>query len=131
MFIDASALLAMMTDEDEARRFAIRMQASTARMISPLEVAEATIGIASLLGLTMDEASAAVRTFLQLANIQLLAVPPRAAFLAAEAFGTYGEGRHPANLSLAQCMTYACARYYRQPLLCRVEAFALTDIDRA
>jgi ribonuclease VapC len=131
MFIDASALIAMMTDEDEARRLAVRMQASTTRMISPQEVAETAIGITAILGLAIEEASTAVRTFLQLANIQLLAVPPRAAFLAAEAFAAYGEGRHPANLSLAQCMTYACARYYRQPLLCRAEAFALTDIERA
>ncbi len=131
MFIDASALAAMMTDEDEARRLAVRMQGSTVRMSSPIAVAEASLAVAAVLGLDVADASGAVKTFLQLANIQLLAVPPRAAFVAAEAYGNYGEGHHPAGLGLSHCMAYACARYYRQPLLSRVAGFALTDIELA
>jgi ribonuclease VapC len=130
MFIDASALVAMLTDEEETRRFAKRMQGSVTRMTSPLEVAEAAIGVAEALGMTIAEAVKALRAFLQLANIQHLAVPPRAAMLAAEAFETYGGRRHAAALSLAQCMTYACARYYRQPLLSHIEGFAATDVER-
>jgi ribonuclease VapC len=129
MFIDASALVAMMTDEDEARRLAAYVQKSTVRMTSPLSVAETVIGVSSILGMAIADAGFAVKTFLQLANIQLLAVPPRAAFLAAEVYERFGKGRHPADLSLDHCMTYACSRYYRQPLLSRIGGFAETDID--
>lgn len=131
MFIDASVLSAMMTDEEEARAFAIRMQLATARMTSPLAAAQAAIEISAVLGLSPSEAGEAVRAFLQIMNIQLLAVPPRAAFLAAEAYEHYGQGGHAAHLSLDDCMTYACARYYRQPLLSKSDRFSRTDIEVA
>ncbi|WP_412064244.1 type II toxin-antitoxin system VapC family toxin [Rhizobium sp. SYY.PMSO] len=131
MFIDVSVLSAMMTDEEEARVFAIRMQPATARMTSPLAAAHAAIQVSAVLGLSPTEASEAVRTFLQLMNIQLLAVPPRAAILATEAYERYGQGDHSARLSLDDCMTYACARYYRQPLLSKSDRFNRTDIELA
>ncbi|MDK4706034.1 type II toxin-antitoxin system VapC family toxin [Rhizobium sp. CNPSo 4062] len=131
MFIDASVLSAMMTDEEEARAFAIRMQPATARMTSPLVAANAAILVSDILGLSPIEAGEAVRTFLQLMNIQPLAVPPRAAILATEAYERYGQGGHTARLSLDDCMTYACARYYRQPLLSKSDPFKQTDIELA
>lgn len=129
MFIDASALTAMMTDEDEARRLASKMQGMTVRMTSPMVVTQAIIAVGGALGLPIAEAEKAMRAFLQLANIQLLAIPPRAGFAAATAYESFGQGRHPANLDREQCMTYACAQYYRQPLLSALDAFALTDIE--
>ena len=131
MFIDASVLSAMMTDEEEARAFAIRMQLATARMTSPLAAAQAAIEISAVLGLSPSEAGEAVHAFLQIMNIQLLAVPPRAAFLAAEAYEHHGQGGHAGHLSLDDCMTYACARYYRQPLLSKSDRFSRTDIEVA
>ena len=131
MFIDASVLSAMMTNEEEARAFAIRMQPATARMTSPLVAANAAILVSDAVGLSPTEAGEAVRTFLQLMNVQLLAVPPRAATLATEAYERYGQGDHMARLSLDDCMTYACARYYRQPLLSKSDRFKQTDIELA
>ncbi|MEF0940319.1 type II toxin-antitoxin system VapC family toxin [Rhizobium sp. BR 362] len=131
MFIDASVLSAMMTDEEEARAFAIRMQPATARMTSPLAAANAAILVSAALGLSPTGAGEAVRTFLQLMNIQMFAVPPRAAVLATEAYERFGQNDHPARLSLDDCMTYACARYYRQPLLSKSDRFGHTDIDMA
>jgi len=131
MFIDASVLSAMMTDEEEARALAIRMQPATARMTSPLAAARAAIEISTILGLSPTESAEAVRAFLQLMNIQILAVPPRVAFLAAEAYERYGEGDRAGRLSLDDCMTYACAHYYRQPLLSKSGRFNQTDIEMA
>ena len=45
MFIDASALTAMLTHEDEARELLARVQQSTTRLTSPLAVWEAAIAI--------------------------------------------------------------------------------------
>ena len=131
MFIDASVLSAMMTDEEEARAFAIRMQPATVRMTSPLAAAQAAIEISTILGLSPTESAEAVRAFLQLMNIQLLAVPPRAAILAVEAYERYGQGSHASGLSHDDCMTYACTRYYRQPLLSKSDRLNQTDIELA
>ena len=131
MFVDATVIAAMMTDEAEARAFAIRMQASTVRLTSPMAVADAATEVASVLGLPLGDIAEAAKAFLQLMNIQLVAVPPRAVFLALEAQATFGIGVHSASLNPEQCMTYACARYYRQPLLFRNGGFAGTDIEIA
>jgi ribonuclease VapC len=131
MLIVASVITAMMTDESEARSFARRMQGSTVRVTSPMAVAKAAISVSSILGMPMTEVETAVKTFLQIMNIQLLAIPPRAAFLAADAHERFGIGRHPAGLDLEDCMTYACARYYRQPLLFSGGGLGETDIEVA
>jgi len=129
MFVDRSVMLAMMTDEAAAREFARRMQASTVRLTSPIAVARTTIELVAQLGLSLSEAGEAVKAFLQLMNIQSVAVPPRAAFLALEARAAFGDAA--AKLDLDDCMTYACARYYRQPLLFAGNGFSATDIEIA
>jgi ribonuclease VapC len=129
MLVDASVIAAMMTDENEAQSFARRMQGSSVRMTSPMAVAKAAISVSAILGMQMSEVEAAIKAFLQIMNVQLLAVPPRAAFLAAEAHERFGKGRHPAGLNFDDCMTYACARYYRQPLLVSGGSLGETDIE--
>ena len=129
MFVDTSVMLAMMTDETAAREFSRRMQASSVRLTSPIAVAQTVIGLTARLGLPLGEATDAVKTYLQLMNIQSVAVPPRAAFLAMEARAAFGDA--PAGLDLDDCLTYAWARYYRQPLLFSGGGFAATDIEIA
>ena len=48
---------------------------------------------------------------------------------AGSAFLRFGKGRHPAGLTLGDCMTYATARLTGEPLLCVGGDFALTDLD--
>ncbi len=129
MFIDGSVLLAMMTDEEAAREFARRLQASTVRLTSPMAVARTTLALATEMAMPVSDASEAVATFMQLMNIQSVAVPPRAASLAVDAYSTFGKGG--GGLSLDDCLTYACAKYYRQPLLFSGNGFAATDIEAA
>lgn len=127
MFVDRTVMLAMMTDETAARVFARRMQASTVRLTSPMAVAWTAMALSARLGLPLLEAGEAMKTFLQLMNIQSVAVPPRAAFLALEAQAAFVT----AALDPDDGMTYACARYYRQPLLFTGGGFAGTDIEIA
>ncbi len=46
MFIDASALIALLTEEHEARELLARLQQSRSRLTSPLAIWEAAIGVA-------------------------------------------------------------------------------------
>jgi ribonuclease VapC len=131
MFLDASAIVAMMTDEDDARTLAARMQSSNNRTTSPSAVWETAINVARILGIEIAEATSAVQAFLAAMTIVLVPIPPEAAFLAIEAFDRYGKKRHPANLNFGDCFAYACARHYRLPLLYKGNDFSRTDIEAA
>jgi ribonuclease VapC len=131
MFIDASALVSMLTDAEEGDQLAARMQSTKTRMTSPIAVWEATVSIARILGLNVDDTRASVEAFLDAQNIQNIAVPPKAGSLAIDAYNTYGKGRHAAQLNFGDCMAYACAKYYRKPLLFKGNHFVETDIQSA
>jgi ribonuclease VapC len=109
MFIDASALTALLTEEDEAREFLARLQQTKTPLTSPLAVWEAAIAVARVLDLSIPEATEAVEDYLALIEIEVVAVPPATARIALEAFDRYGKGRHPARLNFGDCFAYACA----------------------
>ena len=66
MFIDASALTALLTDEDEARELLARLQQTGTRLTSPLAVWEAVIAVARVLDLSISAAAEAVESYLAL-----------------------------------------------------------------
>lgn len=133
MFVDASALVAMMTDETDAATLANRLAASGGKPItSPIAVFETTAAIARVLALDVDVAQDAVARFLDLMGINVLSIPASAGSIALDAFARYGKGRgHPAQLNMGDCFAYGCARYYRQPLLFKGDDFSKTDIAAA
>lgn len=131
MFIDASALCAMLTDENDARELLARLQGTNVRLTSPLAVWETVISVARILDLPLDEARQAVEEYLTLMEIAVVAVPLEAAAIAIDAFGRYGKGRHPAALNFGDCFAYACARLNREPLLFKGGDFPQTDIEAA
>lgn len=131
MFIDASALTAMLTSEDDARELLARVQRTNTRMTSPLASWEAAVAVARILGLPLADAGQAVDDYLKLIGIEVVAVPPQATAIALDAFERYGKGRHPARLNFGDCFAYACARLYGQPLMYKGADFPLTDIEAA
>jgi ribonuclease VapC len=131
MFVDASAIVAMMTDEDGAAALASRLETSAARLTSAIAVFEATAAVARVLAIPVKEAGRAVVEFLELLRIETVTLPPEIAPLAIDAFARFGKGqRHAAQLNMGDCFAYACARYYEQPLLFTGADFAATDIGR-
>jgi len=131
MFVDASALTAIIADEPEASRFIAKIESGTAMVTSPLAVWETTIAVTRVFALPVKEAEAAVGRYLERAGIQIMGIPRDVTSLALEAFDRFGKGRHPARLNMGDCFAYACARHYRQPLLYKGNDFALTDIETA
>jgi ribonuclease VapC len=131
MFIDASALTALLTDEDEARELLARLQQTGTRLTSPLAVWEAAIAVARVLDLPIAAAAEAVESYLALMEIAIVAVPPETARMALDAFDRYGKGRHPARLNFGDCFAYACARHLGQPLMFKGADFPQTDIEAA
>lgn len=131
MFIDASALTALLTDEDEARELLARLQQTGARLTSPLAVWETTVAVARVLNLSIGVAAEAVESYLALMEIAVVAVPPETARIALDAFDRFGKGRHPASLNFGDCFAYACARHLGQALMFKGGDFPQTDIEAA
>ncbi len=128
MFVDASALTAILVGEDEADDLLARLKQAPRRMISPLAVWETTVAVARRLDLPLFEARTAVREYLALAAIIVMPVPPEVGEGALDAFERYGKGRHPASLNFGDCFAYACARHFGVPLLFKGDDFSQTDI---
>jgi ribonuclease VapC len=131
MFIDASALTAMLTDEDEARELLARVQQTRTRLTSPLAVWEAAIAVARVLDLPIAKASEAVESYLALIEIKMVNVGPETARIALDAFDRYGKGRHPVRLNFGDCFAYACARHLGEPLMFKGADSPQTDIEAA
>ena len=70
-----------------------------------------------------------LQAFLDTSGITLAPMDGATASLAIKAFAAYGKGRgHPAQLNLANCFSYACAKAQNVRLLYRGKDFAHTDL---
>jgi ribonuclease VapC len=128
MVIDTSAVLAILLDEPERRRFNETIQADPKRLISAATVLESGIVLEArggeLAGREMD-------LFLHRARFEVTPVDADQVEIARAAFRKFGKGRHPAGLNFGDCFSYALAKASGQPLLFKGEGFAQTDIGAA
>jgi ribonuclease VapC len=131
MFVDASALCAMIAGEDDAEMLLSSLQASEIRATSPLAVWETVTNLPRLVGIGVEQADVVAHEFLSIMGIAILPVAPETTAISLEAYRRYGKRRHPANLNFGDCFAYACARHYRMPLLFKGNDFSLTDIENA
>src|ERR1700722_14696234 len=104
MFVDASAIVAIMTREPQADALADVLEGATAPITSPIAVFEATLGICRKRRVSVEDAAADLRSFCAVAGIDCVAITPNDAATALTAFSQYGKGRgHPAQLNLGDC----------------------------
>ena len=129
MFVDASAIVAILTREAEADALADVLEGARSPITSPIAIFEAALGICRKRHASVGEAEADVREFLELAGIRAVPITEREAATALAAFSRYGTGRgHPAQLNLGDCFAYAIAKNHRAALLFKGEDFDKTDI---
>ena len=132
MFVDASAIVAMLTREPGADRLADRLEAAVAPITSPIAVFEAALGICRKRQASVDQASRDVGQFIAIAGVAVVPVTDRETETALDAFWRYGKGRgHPAQLNLGDCFAYAMAKNHRKRLLFTGDDFDRTDIESA
>lgn len=130
MFVDASAIVAILATEPDAPLFVAELERGNGRT-SPMAVWESVVSLSRRLNVDPHFASELVSDLLAGAPVDIVAVPPEAADLAVEAFARFGKGRHPAGLNFGDCFSYACARHLRVPLLYKGRDFPSTDIASA
>ncbi len=144
MFLDASAIIAILGDEEDAASMLAKMQASrSGPFYSPVTYHEAVAGLARKKAQTdhqekpipvhlLEQAEEVVERFLVETGARPIDVTldiARAAVGASKAYGrTVG---HRAKLNFGDCFAYACARSYGLPLLFKGSDFIHTDVESA
>lgn len=132
MFVDASAIVAILTREPDADFLADALDGAQSPMTSPIAIFEAALGLCRKRHASVAEAQDDVRVFLGAAGIRTVAITGKEAEAALDAFARYGKGRgHPAQLNMGDCFAYAVAKAYRVPLLFNGNDFDKTDIRAA
>ena len=132
MFVDASAIVAILTAEPEADALADLLDAAPHPISSPIAVFEAVLGLCRKRHASVPEAREDVREFLRTAGIRIVAISETEAETALDAFARYGKGRgHPAQLNLGDCFAYAVAKHHGTSMLFKGEDFSKTDIPTA
>ena len=128
MFIDTSVIVAILSNEPDATAFANKIETADC-CTSALVILEAAMRLSTKLRIDPVEVERRIQALLGEANITLAPMDARTASLAVKAFADYGKGRgHPAQLNLADCLSYACAKAQGIPLLYKGKDFSHTDL---
>ena len=129
MFIDTSVVVAILSDEEDAGFLAGHIEQASSRVTSALVVLEAVMRLSTKLAVEPEVAQAAVEALLAEADIEVVSIDAEDGRRAVRAFAEYGKGRgHPAQLNLADCLSYACAKNRSVPLLYKGNDFSHTDL---
>jgi ribonuclease VapC len=132
MFVDTSVIVALIAGEPDSARYTNLLSVAERRLTSGLVILEAAMRLSTLLKLAPVRAEALIHMLLDEAAITIVPIDGETATAAVAAFAAYGKGRgHPAQLNLADCMSYACALTHGVPLLFKGNDFSKTDIHMA
>ncbi|MGZ3218524.1 type II toxin-antitoxin system VapC family toxin [Paracoccus sp. T5] len=140
MFVDASALVAILRNEPDAPALLKAMEAARGKLrMSPVVRLEATLAIArtrrdarSAGPATADDfkiAAELVNDLLEAIQAQEMMISSAMGNAAIEALATYGKlVGHPAQLNMGDALSYACAKSHAVPLLYKGNDFSHTDL---
>jgi ribonuclease VapC len=132
MFVDASAIVAILTREPEPDTLADALDAAGSPITSAIGVFEAVLGLCRKRHASVAAAATDAREFLGTAEVRTVPITDKDAETALDAFSRYGKGRgHHAQLNLGDCFAYAVARQHRTSLLFKGDDFTKTDIQAA
>jgi ribonuclease VapC len=131
VFVDASAIVAILTEEADGPQLAELIQAAAKPITSPIAVWEAAASISRKTGRSAETELGLVSVFLGEAHVSIVVVDAALAAAAAAVFDRYGRrSGHRAKLNMGDCFAYAAAQRYDLPLLCKGDDIALTDVRR-
>ena len=132
MFIDTSAFVAIFRDESDAPHFRHRIQAAAIRLTSGLVRLESCMVLAARLDRSPVSVENDFDLILREAVVAVVPITDVTGRLAVDAFERYGKGRgSKAQLNLADCMSYACAKEHGVPILFKGRDFGRTDLQIA
>ena len=131
MFVDASAIIAALSDEPEAERVSKALEDAPGSFTSPVAVLETVISLArpDKFGLPTEQVERLVGDFLKECGVAIRDMPPAEELtaLSLAALHRYRSGRR--GLNLGDCLHYACAKHYKVPALATGDEFRQTDLE--
>jgi ribonuclease VapC len=131
VFADASALVAIIAQEDDALTLAECLERDRSRLYSAIAAWETVAGLTHVYRLSVESARQRVMMFLEALDFRLVPIGEREFGLAMGAYARFGKGRHPARLNMGDCYAYACAKTNDANLLFKGGDFTKTDIVSA
>jgi ribonuclease VapC len=126
MVLDTSAILAILQDKPERRKFNEAIEAAETRSLSTASFVECSMILESRYG---ADGVRDLDLFIAKAQVSLVPVDEEQADLARRAFRKYGKGRHPAGLNFGDCFSYALSHALNEPLLFKGNDFNQTDVQ--
>ncbi|GAB09124.1 hypothetical protein GOARA_028_00350 [Gordonia araii NBRC 100433] len=128
MIVDTSAVMAILTGEADAQRYAGAL-AANASVMSAGTYLECAIVIDRK---GLSQASRAFDSWLRAARIEVVPVTVEQVQIARRAFADFGKGSgHPAQLNYGDCFAYALAVDRDEPLLWKGVDFTHTGVRSA
>jgi ribonuclease VapC len=129
VIVDTSAIIAILTEEDDAAVYARAIAGADVRRLSAASYLECGIVLDSrrdpIISRGLDE-------LLQEAEFVVEPVTERQARLARQAYADFGKASgHPAGLNFGDCLSYALALDVREPLLWKGDDFGHTGVRSA
>jgi ribonuclease VapC len=128
MVLDTSAIVAILFDEPERVALSRVLEAAPVRLMSAVSRVELAFVVEGRKG---EAGRGSVERFLAATGAEVVAVTPRQAERAIEAFRRFGKGRHRAGLNIGDCFSYALAMESGSPLLFKGDDFRHTDVTPA
>jgi ribonuclease VapC len=131
VFIDTSALVAILQLEADGDAFATAIEQTRTRLTSPLVRLETVMVMSRFNKGTAKVNAKHLNQLLEAFAVETVPITLAISDAATVAFSRYGKGqKHPAQLNLADCMSYAAAKVLKQPLLFKGNDFSKTDIGK-
>lgn len=129
LFLDASAVVAMITEESDKEALLDVIDAAERLIWSPLSCWESAVALARIEQSSMAAAQTDVHDFGVAYGVDLVPIGPSELAGALAAWERYGKSSgHPAQLNMGDCFAYACARVHGARLLYKGHDFAQTDL---
>jgi ribonuclease VapC len=128
MFLDASAIIAIIAREIDAAALAGRLRQAKEVHTSPIAVYEAVLGLARVGNTSIQDSEIVLNRFLEEVQAEIMSIGAEIGRSAIAAFDRFGKGRHPAGLNMGDCFAYACASQLDLPILFKGDDFPQTDI---
>jgi len=129
MIVDCSTLVAILRAEPEQSAYARIIAAAGGARLSAVSYLETAVVIDH----ARDPVTSRVLDPFLVANpIEIEAMTPKQARIARDAYRDFGKGSaHAAQLNFGDCLTYALAKAWGEPLLFKGGDFTHTDLEPA
>jgi ribonuclease VapC len=140
MFIDASAIVAILGREPDYEEIVKRLDAVKEPLcVSPLVIFESVSALARIKSAKkrrkatrreiVEEAQRSVMSFVEDGGVEQIEISTEIGRLAIAALAAYGRGGgNPAKLNFGDCFAYACAKSLGVGLIYKGNDFASTDL---